>query len=665
MRSAALLLLAIWTSAMAYVPNPIDGTPLHRADSTAMQFLANQNIAAGMLNGAGKVWITPDSSPVTAVGNALAAWNGVATSSARFLALQMTSLGYSNSDGNNVIVFVDDAFTESFTNGIVAITAVSSLSCPGNPCGKDGQITDTDIFFSPAMQFSTTRAAGTYDIQAVVTHELGHAMGANHTNILSATMFAYTNQQDTHAQTLSADDIGFVSSLYPAGGGNGYGTISGHTLLGGAPLLGGMITAVDIFTGTTVGGFSSLADGSYSLQVPPGNYNVFVEPEVNLSLYLQNPTTTQITTAFQPGFAGGNSQPAVIAVQAGSQASADLSGLPGLTPLKVPYMGIGTAGVTGDYSGPFITGALNVPSGQSVDLIFGNPVAGTFVASDIQVIGAASIQPGSLRKDVVTLSDGTALYRVTLNIPPLTANSSATVVFTDGMNMITRSGVLNLTRPQAVNAGSFLGGPVAPGEILSFFGSGLGPASPVTNGGFDSSGFLPTSLGGISVMFGNTAAPLFYASNSQINLQVPYEVSGQSSTKMTVNYNGAQTAVTTLSVAKSDPGIFVVTNADGSVNGPGSPSPSGGVLVIYGTGSGVTTGLLETGAAAPANSTVPATVNINGASITPSYAGLTPGSVGLMQINVTIPPGTPSGNSIPLRVTIAGSPTQTVNIAVQ
>src|SRR5208337_2170592 len=108
--------------------------------------------------------------------------------------------------------------------------------------------------------------------------------------------------------------------LYPPPSGNGYGTIAGHTLVSGAPLLGGAITAVDSFTGITVGGFSSVVDGSYSLQLPPGNYFVFVEPAVNLNLYLLNPQSTVVFTSFQSGFAGSNSQPSVIAVQAGATA---------------------------------------------------------------------------------------------------------------------------------------------------------------------------------------------------------------------------------------------------------------------------------------------------------------------------------------------------------
>jgi uncharacterized protein (TIGR03437 family) len=380
---------------------------------------------------------------------------------------------------------------------------------------------------------------------------------------------------------------------------------------------------------------------------------VYVEPAVSLNLYVASPQTTTLFSSFQAGFAGGNSQPSVIPVQAGATASVDLGAVAGLTPLKTPYAAISTAGTTGSFFGQLTSAALTIPSGQSVDYLFSSPLAGTFTESNLQVIGPVNVRSGSLRKDTIALSDGTPIYRITLDIPPLTANSSATVVFTSGTNILTRSGVFNLTRPQAVNAGSYLGGPVAPGEILSFYG------------GFNSDGVLPSSLGGITVSFDQTAAPLFYVSNSQINLQVPYEVAGQTSTLMTVTYSGTQMAISTLSVAKSAPGIFVVTNADGSVNGPGSPSPAGGILVVYGTGAGITAGLLKDGAAAPANSTVAATVTINGAPVAPIFAGLTPGSVGLTQVNVAIPSGTPPGNAIPLRFAIAGNPTQTVNIAVR
>ncbi len=273
----AILIAASIGSAWAYMPNPFDGPALHRTDYTNIQFLANQNIAAGMMTSDGKVWITADSAPMDAINSAIAAWNGIASLSVHFAPVQTTSLSYDALDGNHVITFIDDAYSLLFASGIVAITAVEQHT--------DGTILDTDILFSPFVQFSTTHAAGTYDLQSVLTHEIGHSLGANHTNILSATMFYAATLQDTHAQSLSPDDIAFVSALYPAAGVNAYGTISGNATVSGAPLLGGAITAVDPTTGITVGGLSSIKDGSFSFQAPPGNYLVYVEPAVNLNLY--------------------------------------------------------------------------------------------------------------------------------------------------------------------------------------------------------------------------------------------------------------------------------------------------------------------------------------------------------------------------------------------
>jgi len=208
----AILLLALSGSAEAYLPNPVDGPPRHRTDFGNIQFLANQNIAAGLNNADGKVWITADSAPTDAIAGAIAAWNGVTTTAAHFAPVQKTPLSYNSSDGNSVITFADDAFTRSFTSGILAVTATAFFS--------DGRIFDTDIFFSPVNQFSTTRAPGTYDLQSVLTHELGHALGANHSSLLGATMYFQTTTQDTHEQSLSADDAAFVTgeTLHVDGG---------------------------------------------------------------------------------------------------------------------------------------------------------------------------------------------------------------------------------------------------------------------------------------------------------------------------------------------------------------------------------------------------------------------------------------------------------------
>jgi uncharacterized protein (TIGR03437 family) len=652
-----ILLLAGTISLLAYIPSPVGAPPRRRPDYPAIAFLFNQNIAAGLTNADGRVWITADSNPVDAINRAIASWNAITTTAAHFSPIQSTSLIYNPNDGNHVITFTDDAFTRSFAGGTLATTATASRI--------DGTIVDTDIFFSPLFSFSTNFTPGTYDLQGILTHELGHALGANHTNILSSAMWFSTPTQDGRQRNLSSDDAAFVSSTYPAAGGNGYGTITGTAMVAGSPLLGGGLVAVDPFTGITVGGLSSVTDGSFSIQVPPGNYYVYVEPAASATLFLYD-SSVSIFNSFQSAFAGGNTQPTLFEVTAGGSVTASPNASAGLSPLKIPFIAIGGAGLTGDFTGSLFSNAISISSGQSVDVIFGSPTSGAITEANIMAIGPGTLRAGSVRRDGnLTLTDGTPLYRFTLDIPALASASSETLVFQSGSNTITRSAVLTLTRPQAVNAGSFVGGAVAPGEILSYFGSGLGPTTPSSNGGFDANGQLPGTLAGVTATFDQTPAPLFYVSDSQVNLQVPYEISGKSQTVLSLLYNGTPVAKATLAVAKSAPGIFVVTNADGSVNGPNSPVSAGGTLVIYGTGAGLTSGSLRTGAAAPGNSTVAATVTLGGQNIAPTYSGLTPGSVGLTQVNVAVPAGIPAGDAIPLQYSINGSATQTVNISVR
>ena len=92
---------------------------------------------------------------------------------------------------------------------------------------------------------------------------------------------------------------------------------------------------------------------------------------------------------------------------------------------------------------------------------------------------------------------------------------------------------------------------------------------------------------------------------------------------------------------------------------------AGEVIVIWATGAGVTSVPAKSGRASPPDSMAPAMVLIGGVSATPAYAGLTPGGVGLMQVNVAVPAGIAPGNSVPLAFSIAGNASQTVNVAVR
>jgi len=128
MKRVVLVALAAACGASAYVPFPFDGPPTYRTDFASIQFLVNQNIAAGMMTSDGKVWITADSNPLQAIAAAFSTWNAVTTTQAHFAALQSTTLSYNSADNNNVITFTDDAFSRSLAAGILAATGSTHFS---------------------------------------------------------------------------------------------------------------------------------------------------------------------------------------------------------------------------------------------------------------------------------------------------------------------------------------------------------------------------------------------------------------------------------------------------------------------------------------------------------------------------------------------------------
>src|SRR5580698_2910605 len=103
-----------------------------------------------------------------------------------------------------------------------------------------------------------------------------------------------------------------------------------------------------------------------------------------------------------------------------------------------------------------------------------------------------------------------------------------------------------------LNGASFATGqPVAPGSLVSIFGTNLASTSSAAT-----SVPLSTSLGGVKVTFNNIAAPLNYVSGGQINAQMPFELTGSSTAQVVVTNNGVASAPQSLQVVSVAPGIF-------------------------------------------------------------------------------------------------------------
>src|ERR1039458_6362779 len=99
----------------------------------------------------------------------------------------------------------------------------------------------------------------------------------------------------------------------------------------------------------------------------------------------------------------------------------------------------------------------------------------------------------------------------------------------------------NLPAAGVANAASYTSGAVAPGEIVSLYGTALGPAAGAGLQLTDPL-LVANALAGVHVLFDGVPAPIVYASAGQVNAVVPYAAAGQSTTTLQVEYLGAVSA---------------------------------------------------------------------------------------------------------------------------
>lgn len=257
----------------------------------------------------------------------VAVWTGVSgtiLAPASFAALTRTSTQNAcGSDGINSICF--DQADMAFTPGVLAFTRVITAEVIGvqigtsAPATEVGQILDADVYFNPSdsrTTFATPAALATtpsaYDLESVLTHELGHTLGFSHSAVWNAMMYPFAPAPGTFTGTrpsaqqpdapLGDDDRTGLRVLYPDPADTVHaGVLSGRILpanplsLPAAPprvtgLFGAHVVAVDnasgAVIGATIGGWSCVApgpaqfDGSYEIdRLPVGhNYEVYVEP---------------------------------------------------------------------------------------------------------------------------------------------------------------------------------------------------------------------------------------------------------------------------------------------------------------------------------------------------------------------------------------------------
>jgi uncharacterized protein (TIGR03437 family) len=229
---------------------------------------------------------------------------------------------------------------------------------------------------------------------------------------------------------------------------------------------------------------------------------------------------------------------------------------------------------------------------------------------------------------------------------------------------------------QIFNGASFVDTGLSPGLIFTVKGSGFGPTAGKTLQ-LDATGKISTTLAGVQLLVNNTPAPILYASDTQINAVVPYEIAsmvGQRVNVQVVTNNVPGPSIADL-VVSAAPAIFnlgnnqaAVINKDGTVNGPNNPAARGDYISIYATGEGQTNpGGIDGYVPPSTNLSKPsASVSVSIGQISNAqvlYAG-TASFDGFFQVNAVIPQSIAPG-SVPITVTVGVAASPTLNIYVK
>jgi uncharacterized protein (TIGR03437 family) len=196
-----------------------------------------------------------------------------------------------------------------------------------------------------------------------------------------------------------------------------------------------------------------------------------------------------------------------------------------------------------------------------------------------------------------------------------------------------------------------VGNPLAPGTVVQIYGQNLAP-------GINTPGQpLPMNVNGTQVLIGGEQAALYYVSPTQIDAQLPVDLTPEHQYQVLVSANGALTLPQPIYVSAATPGLLTLPDgsvyaqhaADGSQITAASPAKPNEFITLYMVGLGDTDPVVPTGQTTPnpppfSNTKVPVTVTIDGNPAPVQFAGLTPGGVGLYQVNLQVPANAVTGN---------------------
>jgi uncharacterized protein (TIGR03437 family) len=391
------------------------------------------------------------------------------------------------------------------------------------------------------------------------------------------------------------------------------------------------------------------------------------------------PTLDKTSLSFAPG---GADQTVTLTLPGATPAPGIYEGAltisGGATTVRVPYVYVVGDGLVNDMI-PLIGGGFDGPAGAALDGGLGFKIVDQYGVSvpNASVQFMAGTGASITSQDSQTDNHGVATAQVVLSSVP---GTQAFLAQAGGLQM--RFSGVGRARPAitaggAVNAASFqVGAGVVPGSYLSLFGTSLSDTSAGA-----ASLPLPLAISETSVSFEVPSAGislpgrLLYADSGQVNVQVPWELSGQTSIQIRVNVGPTTGVIYNAPVAPYSPAIFETSQQlaaalDESNNLITSANrvARGRAVQLFANGLGAVSNTPQTGVGASATTlsrtTNQVTVTVGGKNAKVDFAGLAPGFPGLNQVNFVVPADAPIGPQ-PVVVTEGTVSSPAVNIYVK
>ena len=381
-------------------------------------------------------------------------------------------------------------------------------------------------------------------------------------------------------------------------------------------------------------GYTINADGSGTFTSGTAKMLLGVSADKNsfiaVSVSYTNSVAFMIGMRDEPGVVPSSSR--FFGAYAPLRMAPDFSGLQNLN-TDIPYMGLGDITADGARSTDgLIIEKYPCPMGE----VFGMPFTKTYAVASS---GKTEIRASNSPKIITGYQVGPRgnFIGAILNDP-----------YDHGIAIAFRTGSF-IGNSAVVDAAEFKA-PVAPGSIVSIFGVGLGPWKGLATGLQPGGSRLKTESNGVSLTVNGVPCPLFYVSFNQVNCQMPFEVTGQTRVNLVATFAGITSPTEFARIAPVAPGLFqgAVANAiTGRVISSALPARPGDYLVFYMTGLGQVDGGGITGqvVAGPQRVSAGFRAQINWKDVPLDYVGLTPGFVGLYQVNIRLPSDLPPGNA--------------------